>query len=125
MDPIKHMRLSLMISKLDKATGEKAKSLKMDEEAYCKERLDPIMNRVMEEVPKDVPKQLEMFRKAVGEEMWVTIAQNPSLPAIVSSHIENVKIDVLRDVKTTLTAELDGFMSEDDVNELFKLQFGI
>lgn len=125
MDPLKQMRLMTTISKLETATENKARALGIDAEKYQEHSLDPILNRVQAELPKDLPQQLEMFRKAVGEDMWATIAQNPSLPVLVAQHMDGVKTDVLRSVKAELVAELDGYIAEETLDELFQLQFGL
>lgn len=125
MDPLSQIKILNLLNKLETATEERAKALGVDAEKYQLETLEPILERVKEGLPKDPASQLKLFRESVGEEMWATIAVNPSLPVLVAQHMDSLKASVLERVKADISAELGGHMDTDDIDELFRLQFGM
>jgi hypothetical protein len=62
----------------------------LDQHAITEEQLNAMITEAESMKPPDgTVEQLALFRKSVGEEMWATIANNPSLPELLKSFIRD------------------------------------
>lgn len=63
------------------------------------------------QIPQGMAAKLEGFRKSVGEEMWTTIAQNPSLPQLAETWFQ----DHAKKVVYELIAKLQDFLKDTEI----------
>ncbi len=73
------------------------------EAGVTEQQIEEAVNRVTEHHASmtDVANRLKAFRESVGEEMWATIANNPSLPQLLDKFAEEYverMIDELTDI---------------------------
>jgi antitoxin component of RelBE/YafQ-DinJ toxin-antitoxin module len=94
-----------------------AKEAGLPVEEFAEKKLKKKIEALMKKLPTDQVKALQMYKKAVGPEMWEDIKNNPSLPEMVETwrkaEVEKVVPDLLQIIKTVLPADHD--MTDDDI----------
>lgn len=81
--------------------------------------------KVQEGLPTDQAGRLVAYRKAIGEEMWADVKNNPSLNDMVKQWFADVVMGRIQVLKTDLTEFFKGTeITAEDVELLVAVSFG-
>lgn len=103
---VQELHAATAILKFQRYIEESAKAAGQDEEEFIVKKVKKKMEALMKRLPTDQAKALTMYRKAVGEDMWDSIRNNPSLPEMVKSWVKAETEKVVPEIITILKSVL-------------------
>lgn len=128
MSALSQIRLMTLMMKMERVVDKLAEKEGETPDAYTARVIEPLLMSEMneEEFPRTMQGQLQLFRKEVGEEMWVSIAANPALPQLIENFMEDIKEKKIRSIRDKVKPIFvcDEF-TEKDLDDFLGLQFGV
>lgn len=108
---MREIHAATALLKFQKYIEQAAKAAGMEEEEFVVKKVKKKMEALVKRLPTDQAKSLTMYRKAVGEDMWGTICNNPSLLDMVKAwkkeEAEKIMPEVIILLKSVLPADHD------------------
>lgn len=105
------LKVAAAILKFKGYIEQAAKDAKLSEEEFVEKKIKKKMEALTKTLPTDQIKALQMYKEAVGPDVWKDIKNNPALPTLVESWAksvaEKVEPQVIAILKTVLPKNHD------------------